>query len=76
MADLIRVRISDPDHPHYPEHGWLTGKIIQMKFGDRTQMAEMQIEGCIHGTDACFVSKGQVTALNARRPSPPSPEPR
>lgn len=56
--DLIRVRICDPDHPHYPESGVLTGTII-MVLG--TAMAEMKIVGCKHGTSGCFVAKGQVT---------------
>lgn len=62
---MIRVRISNPEHPHYPETGILTGKVITMKFGDRRQMAEMKLDSCKHGTDACFVSKGEVAEIGA-----------
>ena len=58
----MRVQIVDPTHPHFPEHGTLTGRIIRMKFGDQREMAEMKLDHCQHGMDACFVSKGQVAA--------------
>ena len=53
----IRVRISDPDHPHYPESGTLTGEIISLL---GTPMALLKLDSCRHGTDGCYVSKGQV----------------
>jgi len=56
----IPVRICDPEHPHYPETGELTGKMISL-FGQ--PMAEMKLDNCEHGDDACFVSKGQVESL-------------
>jgi hypothetical protein len=52
-----RVCIVDREHPHYGESGVLTGKIISL-FG--TPMAEMKIKDCKHGTDGCFVKKGQI----------------
>ena len=57
-----KVFICDPTHPHYGESGVLTGKIITMRFGDQTQMAEVKLDACKHGTDGCFVTKGQVDA--------------
>lgn len=64
-ADPIRVRICDPKHPHYPETGVMTGKMIRMIFDD-TLMAEVKLDTCQHGTDACFVKKGQVKADDPR----------
>lgn len=64
MSEPIRVRISDPEHPHYPETGWLNGKIISL-FGK--PMAEMDIDNCIHGTSGCFVRKGQVAEIPEQR---------
>jgi hypothetical protein len=61
----MRVIICDPKHPHYPETGTLTGKIISLL---GTPMAEMKLDSCRHGTDGCFVKKGQVKGL---RPSSP-----
>lgn len=55
----MRVHICDPDHPHYPESGTLTGEVISL-FG--SPMAKMALDECKHGTDACFVKKGQVSA--------------
>lgn len=51
------MRVVDPQHPHYRESGYLTGKVISL-FG--TAMAELRIEQCRHGTDGCFVSQGQI----------------
>lgn len=62
----MKVRICDPKHPHFPEFGTLTGEMIQL-LGE--PMAKMNLEGCIHGTDACFVGKGQVTQLETLRPA-------
>jgi len=57
-ADEIgKVIICDPEHPHADEVGVLTGKIISL-FGKL--MAEVKLDNCSHGTDACFVSKGQI----------------
>lgn len=60
MTDLTKrlLMICDPAHPHYPEHGHFTGKVIVPKWGG--QMAEVALENCQHGTSGCFVSKGQV----------------
>jgi hypothetical protein len=52
-----RVRICDPDHPHYPESGVLTGEQISL-FGK--PMALLKLDSCRHGTDGCYVSQGQV----------------
>ena len=60
----IRVRICDPDHPHYPESGVLTGEMISL-FGK--SMALLQLDNCCHGTDGCYVKKGQVQAERRRR---------
>lgn len=62
----MRVQIVDPDHPHFPEHGELTGKMIRLL---GTPMAEMKLDHCRHGTDACFISKGQVEAERVSRKS-------
>lgn len=67
MDDAIRVYICDPNHPHFGERGVLTGKIITMRFGNREQMAEVKLDDCQHGTDGCYVSKGQVSADNRCR---------
>lgn len=56
---VLRCQIVDPEHPHFPEHGCLTGKMISLL---GKPMAEMKLDHCPHGTDACFVSKGQVAA--------------
>lgn len=53
-----RVYVSDRKHPHYGESGELTGKIISVL---GTSMAEVKLDDCKHGTDGCFVEKGQVT---------------
>ena len=57
MDTQTRVRIVDREHPHYPESGYLTGSIINV-LGQL--MAEMKIDGCRHGTDGCFISRGQI----------------
>lgn len=63
VAEKILVRICDHKHPHWPETGFLTGKVIRMTFGDHREMAEVKLDSCKHGVDACFVSKGQVSEL-------------
>lgn len=55
----IKVTVSDPEHPHYGEHGTMTGDLIQLRFSGET-MALVKLENCQHGTDACYVAKGQV----------------
>ena len=57
MSETLRVRIVDPEHPHYPEHGEMTGEIISLL---GKPMAKVKLDACRHGTDACFVSKGQI----------------
>ena len=56
----MRVRICDPEHPHFPEHGRLTGEVIAVL---GTPMAKVKLETCRHGTDACFVKAGQIEAI-------------
>jgi hypothetical protein len=65
MADITtqHLYISDPDHPHYPEQGYLTGEMISL-LGQ--PMAKFKLDACRHGTDACFVSKGQLTQVISR----------
>ena len=58
-----RVYISDPEHPHHGESGVLTGKMISVL---GTPMAEVRLQGCKHGTDGCFVKKGQITQERRR----------
>jgi hypothetical protein len=66
MTLLPRVQIVNRDHPHFEEYGRLTGKIITMKFGSRREMAEVTLENCRHGTDGCFVSKGDIRQVAER----------
>jgi len=53
----MRVFICDTEHPHAGEVGTMTGKIISVL---GTSMAEVKLDHCRHGTDGCFVKKGQV----------------
>lgn len=53
----MRVRIVDPQHPHYPESGRLTGNTISVL---GTPMTEVKLDACRHGTSGCFVTKGQI----------------
>lgn len=57
ISPSIRVRICDPKHPHYPESGWLTGEMITVL---GKPMALLRLDDCRHGTDGCYVGKGQV----------------
>lgn len=60
-----RVQIVNRKHPHFEEYGRFTGKVITMRFnGD--QMAEVKLEHCRHGTDGCFVNKGDVIQVAER----------
>jgi hypothetical protein len=52
-----RVYVCDQEHPHFGESGVFTGKMISL-LGE--PMAEVKLEHCKHGTDGCFVKKGQV----------------
>lgn len=63
---LPRVQIVNRKHPHFEEYGRFTGKVITMRFGKRDQMAEVKLENCRHGTDGCFVSKGDVIRVAER----------
>lgn len=63
---LQRVQIVNRKHPHFEEYGRFTGKIVTMKFGQQDQMAEVKLENCPHGSDACFVSKGDVRQVAER----------
>jgi len=62
----IPVVISDPSHPHYGCRGKLTGAVIRLKHNNE-KMAYVKLDGCSHGTDACYASVGQVT----KDPTPP-----
>ncbi len=67
MAEpLPRVQITNRTHPHFEEYGRFTGKVVTMKFGDRSEMAEVKLEHCRHGTDGCFVSRGDVRLVAER----------
>jgi hypothetical protein len=63
---LPRVQIVNRDHPHFEEYGRFTGKVIMMRFGDGKAMAEVKLEHCRHGTDGCFVSRGDVREVPER----------
>lgn len=63
---MLRVQIVNREHPHFEEYGRFTGKIIRMKFGLQHEMAEVKLEHCQHGTDGCFVNKGDVIAVEER----------
>ena len=66
MADALqRVQIVNRDHPHFEEYGRFTGKIVMMRVSGH-QMAEVKLEHCRHGGDACFVSKGDVKQVPER----------
>lgn len=54
---MMRVFICDREHPHHGEVGTMTGKIISLL---GTEMAEVRLDACKHGTEGCFVKKGQV----------------
>lgn len=62
---LPRVQIVNRKHPHFEEYGRFTGKIIQFKHWD-SRMAEVKLENCRHGGDACFVSPGDVKEVRNR----------
>jgi hypothetical protein len=65
---MIRVQIIDREHPHFSEHGELTGEMIRLITG--TEMAKMKLDNCPHGNEACYVTQGQVAqelALPAKR---------
>lgn len=62
---LPRVQIVNRKHPHFEEYGRFTGKVITMVFDDKT-MAEVKLEHCRHGTDGCYVSKGDVKQVAER----------
>lgn len=66
FAPLPRVQIVNREHPHFEEYGRFTGKVIKIKFGAQNEMAEVQLENCRHGGDACFVSKGDVRQVAER----------
>jgi len=63
---LPRVQIANRKHPHFEEYGRFTGKIITMRFGKKDQMAEVKLENCRHGSEACFVNKGDVIQVPER----------
>jgi hypothetical protein len=55
----IRVRIIDPEHPHYRETGVFTGEIVQFTHW-QGKMAKIALDACQHGVTACYVSPGQI----------------
>lgn len=57
---MLHFYISDPDHPHYPEQGYLTGEVVSV-FGEK--MAKFKLDNCRHGGDACLVMHGQLTRV-------------
>ena len=63
---LPRVQIVNREHPHFEEYGRFTGKVVVMKFGDGKKMAEVKLEHCRHGVDACVVSVGDVRQVSER----------
>jgi hypothetical protein len=68
MSDqpLQRVQIVNRKHPHFEEYGRFTGKIITLVFNRDKPLAEVKLEHCCHGVDACFVSQGDVIAVKER----------
>jgi hypothetical protein len=58
----MKVIICDQTHPHYGEKGEPTGKVIKLL---GRPMAEIKLDNCEHGCDACFVSKGQIRELHS-----------
>ena len=60
--ESYRVQITDKAHPHYSETGVFTGEVIRFKYWDGA-MAKVRLDNCPHGTDACFVSPGQIKRL-------------
>ena len=67
---LQRVQIINRRHPHFEEYGRFTGKIIRPAWArypdDSGDMAEVKLENCCHGSDGCFVSKGDVRQVAER----------
>ena len=63
-ARLMRVQIIKREHPHFEEYGRFTGEIVTMIWG--AKMAKVKLEHCRHGTDACFVSPGDVAEVRER----------
>lgn len=60
----LRVRVVDRKHPHFDESGKLTGEVVTL-FGE--PMAKLALDNCRHGTDACFVTKGQIDIDRRKR---------
>jgi len=60
----MRIKITGSDHPHIGETGTLTGKIISVL---GTPMAEVKLDNCPHGTDACFVKQGEAKKLKEEK---------
>ena len=52
-----KIRIVNPKHPHYPETGVWTGKVI-IVLGAR--MGKVNLDFCKHGGDSCFVQAGDI----------------
>ena len=61
----MRVKVVKPTHPHVGEIGRFTGKVISIPGAIKAStMAEVRLENCRHGTDGCFVSKGDVRQVD------------
>jgi hypothetical protein len=60
MQVQIRVQIVNPEHPHFLEHGQLTGEIVRLS-GD-TLLAKLKLDSCCHGVDSCFVGTKDIAA--------------
>jgi hypothetical protein len=56
------VKIVGRDHPHRGEYGRFTGEVVRLVTGQ--QMALVTLEACRHGTDGCYVSPGDVRAVD------------
>lgn len=62
---LQRVQIVNRKHPHFEEYGRFTGKVVTLIFDDKP-MAEVKLENCRHGSDSCFVNRGDVRQVPER----------
>lgn len=62
---LPRIQIVNREHPHFEEYGRFTGKVVTMRFSG-VALAEVKLEHCCHGGDACFVAKDDVRQVAER----------
>lgn len=59
---MIRVKITDSEHPHYDEQGELKSK--QTVMGGR--MMYVELENCPHLINGCYVEKNQITVIKEK----------